>query len=244
MNFSMFFLLIIFLMTVSLLFIIKSKKTTLVQRRPSSIQLKKYTQFMVVGGFLVLLIVFTIASEYIAAQKTPPVLPLIDKNNPVAGDIWDMTELMEIHEEINDTSLLKTRMHEVGDTLYIQGANSPDGSPQILIERTNSSDQVIEERLYLPQVYLGKYDLSQQFHLNLPNWSNNTMSFPVTKKTSYLVTFSDAASLSQLTKNEQHLIQADFFLVDERPLVIHLIVPEGIEIITDNEDFLTDIDEF
>lgn len=208
-----------------------------------SIQLNKSIHFKLLIGFTIFLILLTITSEFIASGK-PLVVPPPQADPNFEEEIWEIENQIMNREQVDDSFLLEKRLHPAGDALVIQQSEDPFDHPHIYIERKNKDDQTIEEFLYKPAIFIDNYDFSDRVKVATPVWDGNIVSFPQVKSKVNFITFEEARTLEQLTTSSSQQVISDGYSSTSRPLIIHLILPEGLEIIADDEDYLSFIDEY
>lgn len=211
--------------------------------RRFSVQLSKSTHFKMLIGFMALLVLLTIAAEFVASGK-PLVTPPPKAGPNFEEEIWEVSNQIMNSEKVDDALLLEKRIHPAGDALVIQHSAEPYDDPHIYIERKNNNDdQTIEEILYKPAVLVDNYDFSDRLKIMTPVWDGNIVSFPQAKSKINFITFEEATALKQLTANASQQLISEGGFSTSTPLIIHLIVPKDLEIIAD-EDFISFIDEY
>ena len=208
-----------------------------------SFQLNKSTHFKMLIAFMTLLVLLTIVAEFTAIRK-PLVVPPPQADPNFEEEIWEIENQIMNQEQVNDSFLLEKRLHPAGDALVIQQSEDPFDHPHIYIERKNKDDQMIEEFLYKPAIFIDNYDFSDRVKVATPVWDGNIVSFPQVKSKVNFITFEEARTLEQLTTSSSQQVISDGYSSTSRPLIIHLILPEGLEIIADDEDYLSFIDEY
>lgn len=221
--------------------LIKKMRTAKPQMGKFSIQLNKSTQFKMLVTFMALLVLLTIASEVVTSGKPPAELPP-KADDKFEQEMWMLEERIMNHEKIDDAFLLEKRVHPAGNALVIQQSEDPFDDPTIFIERKSNEDQTIEERLYKQVILINGYDYSGTVEFATPIWANNTVSLPEANVTARFATFGDANMLNQLTKSGSYDMTSNGFS-SSRPFLIHLIVPEDLEIIANDEDYFIFLDE-
>ena len=242
MSFSLLFILLPLTLGFLAYLLIKPTLKGIPKTRRFSVQLNKSAHFKILIGFMALLVLLTIGAEFIGSGKplvTPP--PQADPN--FEEEIWEIENQIMNREQVDDSFLLEKRLHPAGDALVIQQSEDPFDHPHLYIERKNKDDQTIEEFLYKPAIFIDNYDFSDRVKVATPVWNGNIVSFPQVKSKVNFITFEEARTLEQLTTSSSQQVISDGYSSTSRPLIIHLILPEGLEIIADDEDYLSFIDE-
>lgn len=240
MAFRLFFILLLLLVLIG---VYRMGRPMQPKTKRFSIQLNKSIHFKLLIGFTIILILLTITSEFIASGK-PLVVPPPQADPNFEEEIWEIENQIMNQEQVDDSFLLEKRLHPAGDALVIQQSEDPFDHPHIYIERKNKEDQTIEEFLYKPAIFIDNYDFSDRVKVATPVWNGDIVSFSQVKSKINFTTFEEARTLEQLTTSSSQQVISDGYSSTSRPLIIHLILPEGLEIIADDEDYLSFIDEY
>lgn len=227
-------LIVLLLGSVGAYLILKPKLAGKSKTRNPFFKLNIRTHFKMLLAFMGLLILLTIAAEFIAPKERLVVLP--PKADPYFEEEMHLIEEQIMNrEKVDDSFLLEKRVHPVGNALVIQQSEKIFDNPQIYIERKNNDDQTIEEFIYKPALLIDDYDFSELVKVALPIWTDNTISFPTEKSAINFVSFGETTLLAQLTTSSSQLMMSDGYFSTARLPIVHLIVPDELEIIEGNE---------
>lgn len=199
--------------------------------------------FKLLIAFMGVLILLTIAAEFITPKNSVVTLPPKAEPN-FEEDMYLIEEQIMNRQKVDDAMLFEKRTHPAGDALVIRQDENFFTHGQIYIERKNNDDQTIEEFIYKPALLMNdEYDFSDIVQVTLPVWTDNIVSFPTNKSVINFVSFREAPALAQFTTISHQQTMLDGYSSLARLPIIHLIVPEDLAIITDDEDYLIFIDE-
>ena len=206
--------------------------------KPSSFSITRRTHFVVLSMFIALLVLLTIIAELMEPHKaidspfsTMTPSPFVEEPE------LSLDYKISNGEAVDSSLILEKRTHPAGKTLTIQRNHPSYEGPYVYVERKSGSDQTIEEILYKPFLSVNDYDLSDTVNVTKPVWTADTvmLSAGYSYQLTY-VTFNDANLLNQLTQAGFQIDRGHSYGSTSRPLIMHLIVPEDLEIIDTHGD--------
>ncbi len=243
MKFGFLIVLVIPLLVVLILQMSRPKKIMNSNTKKFSIRISKAAHFKISIAFIVLLLVLSVFGEFLGAgKKAATPAPKADAAYEQLLSLID-NQIMN-GESIDPKLIAEKRTHQVGDTLFIQSKDEEFyETATIYIERKSGNDQTVEEFIYKPLLIVNGYDFSREFNLTLPLWEEDKMTLQ--KQKNYDVTyttFQESIILNQLGKFKSSADTGYDSAI--RMPIIHLKVPENLEIISDYENQLIFTDEF
>ncbi len=205
----------------------KSNKTG---RKQTTISFNSRKHFALIIGYIVFLLGVLVTSE------------LFERQHPTSSSTGELTavDFTELHshlsigkidEVINSPQFIEKRTHPISDTLNIQ--NEYDGA-YIYIERKSTDDDIIEELIFKPMLQVNGHDFSDKVKVAKPIWQDGLITLPKQPLTNIrYAQFNDAILLNQMTFTDSRSLSYRGY--STRPLVVYLLVPEGVEIEASSE---------
>lgn len=142
-------------------------------------------------------------------------------------------------EKIEPSVFIEKRIYKTDNTLLIE---NEDNRVIVYIERLDGQLQTIEEFLYKPALIINYHNFSDRIKFNKPFWDGNKIIIPEQPSNNInYVSYNDAELTNQFIKDDQPLDCCYYPIWS--PLVVHLKVPENIEVISSNEELTYFIDE-
>lgn len=197
--------------------------------------------FWAAFGFIGLLLIMTILAEVLyptsQVSKAPPKM---DNHFPYSLKAYNAISDDVIEGKKVDSSLLvASRTHEVGDQLEIMHRGEFYDFPMIYIERSDTASNTVEEYVYKPYMFVNDYDYTEQLNLHLPTWQDDTMTIvDMVDFQLNLVSFSDASLFKQFTSAGLGTVFSGGVGSSSASPIIHLIVPEDVEVIAPFDDVM------
>lgn len=232
-------IIILFLLGIGLtsLFLIVSRS----KRLRKIFNVTSNVHFTILKSFIVLLLVMTIAVEWFYPSSEASHLPPKATESSFQDSVFN--NIIDGHKP-DDSRLSEKRTHEVGNSLTIEEIPYGNDHTDILIERKEVNDGVIEEFIYEPIFIFNDYNFSSTIGVTFPEWQEDTLTFLEEPALAFeFVSFETTAALNQLIdKDEVEYFSNNFSSSFSSP-VIHLIVPKDLEII-DPYDQVIFVDEW
>lgn len=199
------------------------------KRQRTIFNITSKVHFTVLYSFIGLLLVMTIAVEsfYTSSEASdlPPKAPESTFHDSVFTDIIDGNK--------PDQSMLVTeRTHEIGDKLTIEQLSIGNDRPDLLIERKEVNDGLIEEHIYKPHFIFNDYDFSNEIGIISPTWQADTITLKDAPAFEFeFVFYENPAILNQFIGGDDIAYFSNHFSSVFSAPVIHLLVPRDLEII-------------
>lgn len=193
---------------------------------------KKWTYVFLITYFAILLIA-TITSEIFTNRLDE------QPNHITEEEVADIENALYngTLATVAPSDVIDKRKHQIGDVLSISTTND-EYYPNIMIERKNVNDGMIEETIYKPRLIIDSYDLSDHVNFVLPEWNDDEVVFltPPPSRTT-LTSYENAFLLSQFTSTPSEAL-AYSHASTLRQISIHLRVPKDLKIEAEEEMYI------
>lgn len=205
---------------------------------PSKMTMNKKWTYLFLAAYIVVLLIATIASDVLNSRYSEQ------------PKLISEAELNRIDQSINNGTLATTfpsrvldkRSHKIGVSLSISTIDE-DSYPNITIEYKDVNDGIIEETLFMPQLVVDDYDLSDYFEYVLPKWEDDQVTFliPPSSKVA-LTSYDNSFLLKQFTSGPRESFGHSSSSMS-RDIIVHLRVPKDLEIKADEHIYIDYVNE-
>lgn len=214
------------------LFLIGSRS----KRQRTIFNVTSKVHFTILKSFIVLLLIMTIAVELFYPSSEASHLPPKATEHAFRDSVFN--DIIDGHKP-DSSRLIEKRTHEVGDNLTIEQIPYGNELPNLLIERKEVNDGVIEEFIYEPIFIFNDYNFSSIISVSLPEWQEDTLTFLEDPVLAFeFVSFETTAALNQFISEEDTQYFSNNFSSSFGSPVIHLLVPKDLEIIDPNDQVI------
>lgn len=201
--------------------------------------------FIIACSLVGVFFVMTILAEFLyptSQEIERP--PKIDYASPLLSEAYnEIGDNILAGKPADSPLLVASRTHEVNEQLDIRYTGEFYDFPSIYVERSEVTNNTIQEHIYKPFMFVNDYDYTERLALHLPTWENNTMT--IVNMIDFqlkLTTYSDASLFKQFTSEGNHTGNHTMFFnsfgsTSANP-IIHLIVPKDLEIIAPYDDVM------
>lgn len=194
----------------------------------SIISFNSRKHFALLIGYVVFLLVVLVTAE-IVERKHQPLSPVVDTS--------ELNYESVIGESMDSPRFMEKRTHPAGDTLAIQ--NEYNGA-LLYVERKSNHKGIIEELIFKPMLVVNQYDFHDKVNVAKPIWQDGLLVIPQQPITEVrYAQFYHTLLLNQMT-GSRHSSNSSFATGQ---LIIHLIVPEDVEIKVSSKSFIQYIEE-
>lgn len=185
--------------------------------------------FTVLYSFIGLLLMMTIAVELFYTSSEASDLPPKASESTFHDSVF--TDIIDGNKP-DQSMLVAERTHEIGDKLTIEQLSLGNDRPDLLIERKEVNDGLIEEHIYKPFFIFNGLDLSNEIGITLPKWQADTITFVEEPAFEFeFVFYENPAILNQFIGGEDVAYFSNHLSSTFSAPVIHLIVPRDLDII-------------
>ncbi|WP_156450349.1 hypothetical protein [Sporosarcina sp. HYO08] len=147
-------------------------------------------------------------------------------------------QIIQKNGPVDSSFILDERQHTAGESLTI---HHPHENATIYVERTKDQG-IIKEIIYKPLLDINQYDFSESVKVAKPIWRNNELTIPEQPKNFIrYISYHDSAVMNQLTTARGAGYNG--FSSGYQTMVVHLTVPENVDIHLDSTDYVTFIDK-
>ena len=224
------------LLILLLLFVFLPKK----RRFSNRVQIDRKWTYVFFAAYLAILLIAAVTVGFLDSRE-PLELPMANENAEYELDemVWSGNV-----DALPADRIIRDQTYPVQDRFRIVNQVTEfEESPQIILERKDTDDGVIEEKIIRAFLIVGPYDLSGRVEHFLPRWEDGQMIiYPQPKARMELNSYEDAELLQQFTGKSRRG-GMDLGSSTSRGQLIYLRVPKGLVVDIDDGLYASWLDE-
>ncbi|MHA6258891.1 hypothetical protein ACXYMX_03140 [Sporosarcina sp. CAU 1771] len=188
------------------------------------LQVNRKFVYLLVAAYVVVLLIATFTAELYEKKYASQMLEFVEDSPIIEGSY------VEDYDSVDTLSIIEKREHAVSGKLkLLQPIDDYLNYADILIERKDVNDGIIEETIYKPTLVHNGFDFSDQYLYALPEWKLDTVVFLAPPETTInYSTYRDSFLLSQFEKNKR--ANPNSWYGSSSTIKVHLLVPKDLEI--------------
>ena len=204
------------------------------------VQMNHKWTYVFFAAYLAILLIATVTVGFLD-NREPLELPIANENAEYQFDemVWSGNV-----DALPADRIIRDQTYPVQDRFRIVNqVTEPEESPQIILERKDTDDGVIEEKIIRAFLIVGPYDLSDRVEHFLPRWEDGQMIiYPQPKARMELNSYEDAELLQQFTGKSRRG-GMELGPSTSRGQLIYLRVPKGLMVDIDDGVYAAWLDE-